>query len=67
MRRAICLVAAVLVAFCVRADGQSIAPKRPQTPVPPYPYAQREISYTNGSDGTRISGTLTIPARTGLE
>ncbi len=34
---------------------------RPQTPKPPMPYTQREVSYKNPADGTSLGGTLTIP------
>lgn len=32
---------------------------RPQTPQPPYPYAQEEVSFTNGT--AVLKGTLTLP------
>ena len=35
---------------------------RPQTPQPPFPYRQKEVSYKNDVDGITVSGTLTIPA-----
>lgn len=35
---------------------------RPQTPRPPFPYASRDVSYVNPKDGTRLSGTLVLPA-----
>ncbi len=43
-------------------DGEA-APtlKRPQEPNPPFPYAQREVGYTNNADGTKLAGTLTLP------
>jgi len=34
---------------------------RPQTPEPPFPYSEREVSYTNPADDTELAGTLTIP------
>lgn len=34
--------------------------KRPQTPAPPYPYGQEEVSFSNGDAVLR--GTLTLPA-----
>ncbi len=34
-------------------------PKRPQTPQPPFPYSEEEVSFSNG-DAT-LSGTLTLP------
>lgn len=38
-------------------------PKRPQDPTPPYPYDEREVTYTNGD--ITLAGTLTIPAGDG--
>ncbi|MBY0309061.1 MAG: alpha/beta hydrolase [Phycisphaerales bacterium] len=46
------------------AAGESAAPSRPQTPVPPFPYSTREVSYSS-FDGAAINGTLTLPAPTG--
>lgn len=43
------------------AAGETGLPRRPQDPVPPFPYAQEEVTYTNAEDGTRLAGTLTIP------
>lgn len=43
------------------ADGESAAPKRPQEPKPPFPYTQREVTFTNADDGAVLAGTLTIP------
>jgi uncharacterized protein len=42
------------------AEGDSIAPQRPQTPKPPFPYTQRELTVT-AADGAIMPGTLTIP------
>jgi uncharacterized protein len=39
--------------------------RRPQTPQPPFPYTQRDVSITNPTDGTVIGGTLTIPGGAG--
>ncbi|PWB05575.1 alpha/beta hydrolase, partial [Paramuribaculum intestinale] len=35
--------------------------KRPQTPLPPYPYTTKEININNPSDDVILSGTLTLP------
>ena len=35
--------------------------KRPQDPIPPYPYIEEEISYENSAAGVTLSGTLTLP------
>ena len=37
---------------------------RPQDPVPPFPYDQREVTFTNTDAGITLAGTLTLP-RTG--
>ncbi len=35
--------------------------ERPQTPKPPFPYAEREVLYDNAGAKTKIGGTLTVP------
>ncbi len=40
-------------------------PNRPQTPKPPFPYREEEVSYENKTDGLTLSGTLTIPDKKG--
>jgi pimeloyl-ACP methyl ester carboxylesterase len=40
-------------------------PKRPQTPVQPYPYTILEATISGGAGGNVLSGTLTIPAGPG--
>ena len=37
------------------------APKRPQDPVPPFPYKSIDVTYTNPSAGNTLAGTLTLP------
>lgn len=37
------------------------APKRPQTPVPPFPYAAEEVAIVNPDGGHTLCGTLTVP------
>jgi pimeloyl-ACP methyl ester carboxylesterase len=44
----------------IAADAQ-VGPVRPQEPKPPFPYAQRDVTYINAKDGTTLAGTLTIP------
>lgn len=39
-------------------SGEKIS-KRPQTPQPPYPYSQEEVSFSNGD--AVLKGTLTLP------
>ncbi len=43
----------------VLQPGEPLA-ARPQTPRPPYPYAQEEVSFANGD--AVLKGTLTLPA-----
>lgn len=65
MKRCLCVVLVLLMQAFVPSGAQFRAqqgvPKRPQTPQPPFPYKQHEIAYTNPADGTRLSGTLTVP------
>ena len=35
--------------------------KRPQHPLPPYPYATEELTFRNETDGATLAGTLTWP------
>ena len=34
---------------------------RPQTPLPPFPYAIEEVSFVNSAEGLTLAGTLTLP------
>lgn len=34
---------------------------RPQTPVPPYPYVEKEVRFENRIDGVTLAGTLVLP------
>lgn len=43
--------------------AELIAPKRPQTPKPPFPYATREVSIESG--GVTLAGTLAVPSGPG--
>lgn len=47
------------------AEAADVGPRRPQTPRPPFPYEQREVAYVNPADGTKLAGTLTLPAGKG--
>lgn len=38
-----------------------VAPKRPQTPKPPFPYRAEDVAYTNPASGLTLAGTLTLP------
>ncbi|WP_167612910.1 alpha/beta hydrolase family protein [Maribellus sediminis] len=35
--------------------------KRPQHPVPPFPYLSEEVEFTNPHSGLKLAGTLTLP------
>lgn len=39
---------------------RSLTDRRPQTPVAPFPYTERDTVFTS-ADGTQLAGTLTIP------
>jgi len=34
---------------------------KPQTPIKPYPYIEKDVTFVNASDGTILNGTLTLP------
>jgi pimeloyl-ACP methyl ester carboxylesterase len=55
-RQAQAVVPLVLVKGGTTAEG-----RRPQDPVPPYPYRAEEVGYVNPMGGIRLAGTLTIP------
>lgn len=40
-------------------------PARPQTPVPPFPYAAEEVTFRNDGAGITLAGTLTVPEGAG--
>jgi uncharacterized protein len=44
-----------------KRSDQILDLRRPQTPKPPYPYLEQEVSFPNGKDALRLAGTLTIP------
>ncbi|MBL8744614.1 MAG: alpha/beta fold hydrolase, partial [Myxococcales bacterium] len=47
------------------AEGEVLRDEsHPQTPLPPFPYDEREASFTS-KDGTKIAGTLTLPKKLG--
>ena len=46
---------------CTAEEAAAVGPARPQTPKPPFPYTQRELTYENPADHTKLAGTLTIP------
>ena len=46
----------------VLTRGAPIAvPRRPQTPVKPYPYRDEPVTFVNSAAGISLAGTLTIP------
>jgi pimeloyl-ACP methyl ester carboxylesterase len=45
-------------------NAAALEPRRPQTPAPPYPYREEEVSYPS-APGVRLSATLTLPAGDG--
>lgn len=66
-RYGVALVAAlaVLGASPLAAQGQmqpsDHSPTRPQTPVPPFPYSEREVAFAHPVEGFTLAGTLSIP------
>lgn len=42
-----------------------VAPKRPQTPKPPFPYRAEDVTYANPASGLTLAGTLTLPPGAG--
>lgn len=44
--------------------GVPAAPKRPQLPKPPFPYAAEAVSYQNTAAAITLAGTLTLPRAT---
>jgi predicted acyl esterase len=44
-----------------RFKGELSAPKRPQTPVSPFPYSEKEVTIKTSDEKVKLSGTLTIP------
>jgi len=47
------------------APAAAPAPKRPQTPKPPFDYRSEEVSYINSASGLKLAGTLTLPQGSG--
>ena len=45
----------------LKHQEEAFSVKRPQEPVPPYPYTEEEVSFPSREEGVRLSGTLTIP------
>jgi hypothetical protein len=51
--------------LALRRTGKPPVLSRPQTPAPPYPYREEEVSYESLVPGVRLAGTLTIPPGSG--
>ena len=47
------------------APAAAPAPKRPQTPKPPFPYRAEDVTYVNPASGLKLAGTLTLPRGSG--
>jgi len=47
------------------AEAADVGPRRPQTPKPPFPYKQEQVTFKNKSDDVTLAGTLTRPDRPG--
>ena len=45
------------------AKGEVQPKKRPQEPLPPFPYRSEEVSVKNSKDGITLAGTLTLPEK----
>jgi hypothetical protein len=45
--------------------GTPVEVRRPQTPVPPFPYRSQEVTLRNEPDGVTLGGTLTLPSGRG--
>lgn len=48
-----------------RKAVEIVKPKRPQEPLPPYPYKSEDITFRNERDNITLAGTLTIPDKKG--
>jgi len=44
-----------------KRSDQPLELRRPQTPVPPFPYQGQEVSFPGAAPGITLSGTLTLP------
>ncbi len=45
----------------IRSDEESASLRRPQDPVPPYPYRSQVVNFENPEAGIILEGTLSIP------
>lgn len=44
-----------------RHIGEITPPKRPQTPIPPFSYSEKEVVIKTSNEKVKLAGTLTIP------
>ena len=44
-----------------KRSDQALELRRPQTPVPPFPYREEEVSFASPGAGVTLAGTLTLP------
>jgi len=52
---------AVTLAGCARDQQATRSERRPQEPVPPLPYATKDVQFINQRVGNVLAGTLTLP------
>lgn len=48
-----------------KRSDQTLELRRPQTPHPPFPYREEEVSFEGGGPGVTLAGTLTLPKGNG--
>ena len=58
---AVLLVLTLVPSVSLAQGGGSSAERRPQTPVPPFPYRAVEVEFDSEQAGVRLAGTLTLP------
>ncbi|MDX2268828.1 MAG: hypothetical protein NW208_12030 [Bryobacter sp.] len=51
----------VAIPLAMRRVEAFAPPKRPQTPLPPFPYQSEEVRFPGGAEGVTLAGTLTKP------
>lgn len=56
---------AKLVLRRVGSTEATSSPKRPQDPIPPFPYREEEVTFFNTAAKIKLSGTLTLPPGAG--
>jgi fermentation-respiration switch protein FrsA (DUF1100 family) len=50
-----------ILPFVLAREGMATAPRRPQTPHPPFPYTEQNVKFASLARGIFLDGTLTIP------